>query len=802
LAAAAFLLLASAAAVTGVARLQRNADAFVGRAFARIVAADNLSLALDGGAAAQVRQRVGRLAATVGTDPVEAPRLRRIVDLAARAVQGDAVARRAAGKEILIFRQAERQRITAYRANVTQRQQTALGGAVVAVILAFLAGAAAAVAWSTRRRRELDRATEALTQAQAEALRVAGLMEGIGAATPDMIYAKDRDCRFLYANPSSLAVIGRPWSEVAGRTSEELIDYSRDDEPPSDMDRRVMESGAREIRELSHVTPDGVLRHFRSTKFPMHNEAGEVVGVAGVTIETTAMNRAVEALAASEARYRAIANALPAIVWTARADGGRDFFNDRWAQFTGALLADSEGWGWLERVHPRDRKRVRERIERDVAAAEGHEIQYRLMGYDGSRWMLERAVPVHDADGEVVRWDGTCTDIQELIESRAEREAAIADLEAREAHLQSILDAVPDAMIVIDERGVIQEFSTTAEKQFGWTANEAIGRNVSFLMPDPYRSGHDSYLARYLATGERKIIGIGRVVVGERRDGSTFPMELAVGEMHSGERRYFTGFVRDLTERQAAERRFQDVASELAHVSRLSAMGEMASALAHELNQPLSATANYLQGSRRLLDRDPVDLETVREGLSVATDQMFRAGDIIQRLREFVSKGETAKRIESLSKLLEEAGALAMVGAKDRGVRLRYQIKPPTDLVLVDKVQIQQVVLNLMRNAIEAMADSPCRELLVSAEAEPDDMVKVSVRDTGPGVSDAVAAQLFQAFVTTKHAGMGVGLSISRTIIEAHGGRIWAEPAPGGGAIFSFTLRAVVERELVEDGVA
>jgi two-component system sensor kinase FixL len=374
-----------------------------------------------------------------------------------------------------------------------------------------------------------------------------------------------------------------------------------------------------------------------------------------------------------------------------------------------------------------------------------------------------------------------------------------ADLEAREAHLQSILDSVPDAMIVIDEHGVIQSFSAAAEKQFGWTPPEVIGRNVNMLMPNPYRDGHDGYLGRYLTTGERRIIGIGRVVVGERRDGSTFPMELSVGEMRSGERRFFTGFVRDLTERQDAERRFQDVQSELAHVSRLSAMGEMASALAHELNQPLSATANYVQGSLRLLSQEPIDLPLIREGLTVAGEQMFRAGDIIRRLRDFVAKGETERRIESLSKLLEEAGALAMVGAKDRGVRLRYSISTTTDTVLVDKVQIQQVVLNLMRNAVEAMAESPRRDLVVSAGPAPDDMVKVSVRDTGTGVSEDVAAQLFQPFVTTKHQGMGVGLSISRTIVEAHGGRIWVEPAPGGGAIFSFTLRAVNERELTED---
>jgi len=174
--------------------------------------------------------------------------------------------------------------------------------------------------------------------------------------------------------------------------------------------------------------------------------------------------------------------------------------------------------------------------------------------------------------------------------------------EARAAHLQSILDSIPEAMVVIDERGRMQSFSATAERLFGYRASEVIGENVSMLMPQPYRRDHDGYLERYLRTNERRIIGIGRVVVGQRKDGSTFPMELAVGEMHVRDERFFTGFIRDLTERQQTEARLQELQAELVHMSRLTAMGEMASALAHELNQPLSAIANYMKGSRRLLE--------------------------------------------------------------------------------------------------------------------------------------------------------------------------------------------------------
>jgi two-component system, LuxR family, sensor kinase FixL len=363
------------------------------------------------------------------------------------------------------------------------------------------------------------------------------------------------------------------------------------------------------------------------------------------------------------------------------------------------------------------------------------------------------------------------------------------DLEAREAHLRSILDTVPDAMIVIDERGQIQSFSSAAERLFGYVADEVIGKNVKGLMPSPYRESHDGYLERYLHTGERRIIGIGRVVVGERKDGSTFPMELAVGEMRSGDRRFFTGFIRDLTEHQKTEARLQELQSELVQISRLTAMGEMASTLAHELNQPLAAITNYLRGSRRLLDQPEGDRTRLREAVEKAGDQALRAGQIIRRLRDFVARGESEPRVESLNKIIEEASALALVGAKERGIRVRFAFDPRIDMVLADRVQIQQVLLNLVRNAIEAMEGAERRNLTITTAVSDDRDALVKVTDTGPGIAPEISAQLFQPFITTKQQGMGVGLSISRTIIEAHGGRIWVEQNPGGGAVFCFTLR-------------
>ncbi|HVM80549.1 MAG TPA: PAS domain S-box protein [Stellaceae bacterium] len=377
-----------------------------------------------------------------------------------------------------------------------------------------------------------------------------------------------------------------------------------------------------------------------------------------------------------------------------------------------------------------------------------------------------------------------------------ERDHAERDLLEREARLRSILETVPDALIIIDERGRIESFSSSAERLFGYSEREIAGQNVRILMPEPYGSAHDGYLERYLTTGERRIIGIGRVVVGRRRDGSTFPMELAVGEVRTEQGRRFTGFVRDLTERHRTERRLQDLQSELMHVSRLSAMGQMGAALAHELNQPLTAIINYVQAARRMSEASGEPLPPrIADVLDKTAQQAARAGQIIRRLRQFVEKGSTEHRAEDINKVVEEASALALVGAKEIGIRVSLMLAAALPPVAIDKIQIQQVMLNLMRNAVEAMAESPERRLIVVTERGEEGMVAVTVRDTGPGLSEAVRRQLFQPFVTTKEKGMGIGLSICRSIVEAHGGRILAEPSHPSGTRFLFTLPIATDPE-------
>lgn len=434
--------------------------------------------------------------------------------------------------------------------------------------------------------------------------------------------------------------------------------------------------------------------------------------------------------------------------------------------------------GYLERYHRTGERRIIG-IGREVTG----------LRKDGSTFPMELSVG-EASEGDSPAYIGIIRDL-------TARRQAEADLLEREARLISILETVPDAIIVIDDQGLIQSFSPAAQRLFGWSPAEVQGQNVRMLMPPPYRDQHDGYMQHYRETGERRIIGIGRVVTGQRKDGSTFPMELAVGEVNLSGRQMYTGFVRDLTERQATEKRMQELQSELLHVGRISAMGQMASTLAHELNQPLTAVINYVKATGRLLDRlDVPGGEKARDTMDKAAAQAARAGQIIRRLRDFIEKGHTERGIEPINKVVEEASALALVGAKGSGVRVRLDLMAEDQPVLIDKIQIQQVVLNLIRNAIEAMGSSERRELDVVTAPDPEiaGLLRVTVADTGPGLSADVLARLFQPFVTTKEKGMGLGLSICRSIIDAHGGRLWQEQRPDGTS-FHFTVPIALTEE-------
>ena len=368
--------------------------------------------------------------------------------------------------------------------------------------------------------------------------------------------------------------------------------------------------------------------------------------------------------------------------------------------------------------------------------------------------------------------------------SAPHQEPAFTQGELREA-----IDTAMDGMIVIDQSGTVVLYSAACERLFGYPAGEVLDRNVSMLMPSPDRENHDIYLRNYLQSGIARIIGIGRDVTGARKDGSTFPMRLSVGKLsRARDGPLFVGTIHDLSEDQRARDRIDELQNDLLRVSRASALGTMGSALAHELNQPLSAIAGFVEASAALLGRGDVAApDKLREFMDKAVAQTHRAGDVIRRLRELTRRSDIARSIEDINVLIEEACALATLGTNIENVDVRLTLSPNLPPVFVDSIQIQQIILNLVRNGIEALAGCETRRIDI-ATARLGDWIEITVSDTGPGLPASVQDRPFEPFVSTKPGGTGIGLNICRTIVETHGGEISFHTEAGKGTAFHVTI--------------
>lgn len=354
-----------------------------------------------------------------------------------------------------------------------------------------------------------------------------------------------------------------------------------------------------------------------------------------------------------------------------------------------------------------------------------------------------------------------------------------------ESELRTAIDASVDGMIVIDHVGSIVLYSAACERLFGYAAGEVLGRNVNLLMPSPYRENHDGYLRNYLKSGVPRIIGTGRDVTGCRKDGTTFPMRLSIGELsRARDGPFFVGTIHDLSEKQRARARIEELKADLVRVSCASALGSMGTALAHELNQPLSAVSGFVEASRALLDQSGIAVpDELREYMDKAVAQTHRAGDVIRRLRELTRKGDTERSVEDINELVEEIFELAMIGTRIENIDVKLRLSPNLPPVLVDRIQVQQVVLNLVLNSIQALNGCETPWILV-ATACLGDAVEITVSDNGPGLPPSIRERPFEPFVSTKPGGTGIGLNICRTIVESHGGEIAFHTQAGKGTTF------------------
>jgi two-component system sensor kinase FixL len=488
-----------------------------------------------------------------------------------------------------------------------------------------------------------------------------------------------------------------------------------------------------------------------------------------------------ERLRESEELYRYTVELSQGIVWTAAADGTFQSLSARYWELTGLKP------GTLPRhaIHPDDRERVLADWTDSVATGRPHNAEYRLRLRDGSyRQIRARAAPRHDEQGRVIRWYGLLEDIHEQKEAELARDVA-------EERYRLAAKATGAAIWDLDLINGEVRWATPDQGFFGYpggNTSKSLRWWEERIHPDDRHAVVES-----MARSTRSKRSHWSAAYRFRRASGDYADVYDQGFLmrdNKGDVLRAVGAMADVTELRRSEAEIRRVQAELIHVSRLSAMGAMASALAHELNQPLMAVASYLRGSRRLLEQvDHPAVENVTDALRSAEEGALRAGQMVRRLRELVSKGNVSARPEPLPKLIQEASFIGFLDEALLGASHEVDLDPAAEWVQVDAIQIQQVLINLIRNALQAMEKEPLREVVISTRARSRTTAEVSVADTGCGIPQEVREALFSPFQSSKAEGMGIGLSISRTIVEAHGGKIWAEDRDGGGTVFRFTLR-------------
>ncbi len=582
------------------------------------------------------------------------------------------------------------------------------------------------------------------------------------------------------------ALYGWSAAEAIGRDKYELLGSRRRDDAASP----IFDPDEPE-RELTELRKDGTtidVIERRSLLAPIDGKQH----VALVMIDISDRIHAEKALRESEARLATAMQARGIAVAHWEAGGTID-----WSGDSEELLGYPKGSipnyaAWQALLEPDDLRTLMESVA-DAARrrAPRFEFGYRMRDANGDIRSIEGvASAFYDEAGTIVRVVRASVDVTD----RVQRDAALA---AREAQLRSVLEAAPGAMVVVDGAGTIVEFNPAAERMWGYRAEEVVGQSgLPLIAPEDHKR-FTALIARRPTPEERAKPRPSVEAVAVARDGRVLAIEVDYGHASTPEGYLITLFCRDIADQLATERRFAELGAELAHVSRQSAMSELAADLAHELNQPLSATVNFLATARILIAQGG-DVARIADLLRMGEEQTLRSGAIIRRLRDFLQKREFEMRAESVDEIVREAVDLVLFGSAQHEIQLTYALDPTVDRVLADRIQIQQVLVNLVRNATDVLRQQPLntREIIMASRPADGGMVEIAVSDTGPGLPEAFGEQLYKRFATSKTgSAMGIGLSISRRIIEAHGGTLIAENRAGGGATFRFTLPLFEEVE-------
>jgi PAS domain S-box-containing protein len=526
---------------------------------------------------------------------------------------------------------------------------------------------------------------------------------------------------------------------------------------------------------------DGAFRWFQNNGFPLRDASGHIVRWCVLLTDIDEQKRAEEALRSSERDFKLIIDTIPALVWSARPDGGAEFFNRHYQEFAGFSEEEARDWGWTVLVHPDDQNGLAAAWQRIMASEAPGEAEARLRRHDGEyRWFLFRTNPLRDAEGKIVKWYGINTDIE--------------DRKRAEVNLRRAYDSFADgqrlshtgnftADVVVDEHVWSEELYRIFE--FDPTVPIRVQAVRDVIHPDDLPS-FDAGFARSLSGRDFDLVF--RIVTGSGTVKHVRAFARVV-ERVAG-RPLFIGAIQDVTETKMAEEALNAARSELAHVARVTTLSTLTASIAHEVNQPLSGIITNAGTCLRMLDADPPNVEGARETARRTIRDGHRASEVVTRLRALFSKREFTLELLDLNAAIQEVVALSRSDLQRNRVALQAELADSLPNVNGDRIQLQQVILNLLRNASDAMIDvqDRPRQLVVRTERETGDHVRVSVRDAGVGIDAQSANKLFDAFYTTKADGMGIGLSISRSIVERHHGRLWAEPNDGPGATFSLSI--------------